>query len=180
MTLQHDISDKMREYEMDYLADVEGCSQAYHLNRCGTETAVPALASACAAWQRCSARDPAVIGRARVTAETMAEIVNGFVDVVSWKSMLFTLLSLVIVVGATNSTLSFFRLKSRKQKQDNKSAAHDHKDERGHPPLPPHATPALHHPMYNPYLYPYPTSAAAEAWHAPSPPATPLKKRMCR
>lgn len=56
------------------------------------------------------------MGRARVTAETFAEILNGFVDVVSWKTMvgcvadqLFSLLTLSIVVGATNSTLSFFR-----------------------------------------------------------------------
>ena len=67
-------------------------------------------------WQRCSARDPANVGRARVAAETVAEIVNGFVDVVSWKSMLFTLLSLIIIVGATNSFLSFFRIRSKATK----------------------------------------------------------------
>ena len=68
-------------------------------------------------WERCAARDPTVVGRARVTAETFAEILNGFVDVVSWKTMvgndvliqLFSLLTLSIVIGATNSTLSFFR-----------------------------------------------------------------------
>lgn len=47
----------------------------------------PALTEACEAWRRCAARDPTVVGRARVTAETFAEILNGFVDVVSWKTM---------------------------------------------------------------------------------------------
>lgn len=47
----------------------------------------PALTEACATWQRCAARDPTVVGRARVTAETFAEILNGFVDAVSWKTM---------------------------------------------------------------------------------------------
>ena len=32
-------------------------------------------------------RDPKVIGRARVYAETMAEVVNGFVDPISWKTL---------------------------------------------------------------------------------------------
>lgn len=86
-TLQRDVADKVREYELEFLGEIEACSQSYHLNKCGTEHAVPALASACASWQRCSAKDPAIVGRARVAAETVAEIVNGFVDVVSWKSM---------------------------------------------------------------------------------------------
>jgi hypothetical protein len=110
----------------EYLAEIEMCSQNYHLNRCGTTGAVPALASACASWQRCSARNPANVGRARVAAETVAEIVNGFVDVVSWKSMLFTLLSLIIVVGATNSFLSFFRIRSRQTQPQPAINAYSH------------------------------------------------------
>ena len=32
-------------------------------------------------------RDVAVVGRAKVAAETFAEILNGFGDTVSWRSM---------------------------------------------------------------------------------------------
>lgn len=32
-------------------------------------------------------RDPAVIGRAKVGAETFAEVINSFVDHISWKTM---------------------------------------------------------------------------------------------
>jgi hypothetical protein len=32
-------------------------------------------------------RDPKVVGKARVYAETMAEVVNGFVDPISWKTL---------------------------------------------------------------------------------------------
>lgn len=76
-----------------------------------------------------------MVGRARVTAETFAEILNGFVDAVSWKTMLFSLLTLSIVVGATNSTLSFFRVNAR----------HAHEA----PPPPPDAA-------YASAYYPYP------------------------
>ncbi|KAI3618395.1 hypothetical protein CBS9595_002758 [Malassezia furfur] len=122
-TVQRDVSQKVHEYEIgtwmshtEYLGEIAACSSAYETNRCGTELQAPALAEACATWQRCASRDPTVVGRARVTAETFAEILNGFVDAVSWKTMvrlaltqLFSLVTLSIVVGATNSTLSFFR-----------------------------------------------------------------------
>jgi len=32
-------------------------------------------------------RDPAAVGRAQVGAETFAGVVNGFVDPISWKTM---------------------------------------------------------------------------------------------
>ncbi|WFC96850.1 hypothetical protein MBRA1_003513 [Malassezia brasiliensis] len=108
-TVQRDVSQKVHEYEIEYLGEIAACSSAYDTNRCGTDLQAPALAEACATWQRCASRDPTVVGRARVTAETFAEILNGFVDAVSWKTMLFSLVTLSIVVGATNSTLSFFR-----------------------------------------------------------------------
>nr|CDI52317.1 conserved hypothetical protein [Melanopsichium pennsylvanicum 4] len=116
-TVQRDVAEKVRAYEMDTLAEITACTAAYTANRCGTDLQAPALASACKNWERCSARDPAVVGTARVTAETFAEILNGFVDSVSWKTMLFTLICFSIVVGATNSFLSFFRIKSQSHTQ---------------------------------------------------------------
>lgn len=89
-----------------------------------------------------------MVGRARVTAETFAEILNGFVDAVSWKTMLFSLLTLSIVVGATNSTLSFFRVNAR----------HAHE-------APPPET------SYAPPYYPYPLPPD---WDGPAP----LRRRV--
>lgn len=127
LTIQHDVSQKVREYELDYLDEISSCEARYTSNRCGSDMQAPALSEACEAWRRCASRDPTVVGRARVTAETFAEILNGFVDVVSWKTMLFSLLTLSIVVGATNSTLSFFRVQT--------AARHDTMPP---PPPPPH------------------------------------------
>lgn len=86
-TVQHDVTEKVREYEIEYLGEIASCSTAYAANHCGTSQQAPALTEACGSWQRCAARDPKIVGRARVTAETFAEILNGFVDVVSWKTM---------------------------------------------------------------------------------------------
>jgi hypothetical protein len=32
-------------------------------------------------------RDPAIVGRAKVGAELIAEVVNGFVEPISWKTL---------------------------------------------------------------------------------------------
>ena len=32
-------------------------------------------------------RDPSKVGRAKVVAETIAEVVNGFVEPISWKTL---------------------------------------------------------------------------------------------
>ena len=92
LTIQHDVSQKVREYELDYLGEISSCEARYTSNRCGSDMQAPALSEACEAWRRCASRDPTVVGRARVTAETFAEILNGFVDVVSWKTMLLSLI----------------------------------------------------------------------------------------
>jgi hypothetical protein len=50
----------------------------------------------CGGWEECMNREVVVGGKTRVVAETLAEVVNGFVDVISFKTMvrLFPFLSL--------------------------------------------------------------------------------------
>jgi hypothetical protein len=45
------------------------------------------MEKACLAWEKCMNRDPTVVGRARVSAETFAEIVNSFIEPISYKTM---------------------------------------------------------------------------------------------
>ncbi|PWN52840.1 hypothetical protein IE53DRAFT_339840 [Violaceomyces palustris] len=170
-TVQQDVAEKVREYEIDILRDITACAKSYADNRCGTSLQAPALAAACQGWERCSARDPAVVGRARVTAETFADILNGFVDAVSWKSMVFTLLTLAIGVRATNSTLSFFRVRSRRHHQSDHRADGQRNFQSGHSGVPPQI-----YPNYAmPYIYPH------HGWDSiNAPPATPARKRFAR
>ena len=44
----------------------------------------------CSDWEECMNREVVVTGKTRVVAETLAEIVNGFVDVISFKTMVST------------------------------------------------------------------------------------------
>ncbi|CBQ71659.1 conserved hypothetical protein [Sporisorium reilianum SRZ2] len=186
-TVQKDVAEKVRAYEMDTLSEITACASAYTANRCGTDLQAPALASACKNWERCSARDPAVVGTARVTAETFAEILNSFVDSVSWKTMFFTLICFSIVVGATNSFLSF-RIKSRSRTQDADRSSQRPQHQAANPPthaiaggssqggshasgIAPYYHPHQHHPDYAPAPhYAYPT------WQQ-LPPSTPSRRR---
>ena len=45
------------------------------------------MEAACRAWELCMNRDPTVIGRIDVVAETFAGVINSFVDPISWKTM---------------------------------------------------------------------------------------------
>ena len=65
------------------------CSKEYLENRCAPTTRVPAMEKACIAWEKCMNRDPTVVGRARVSAETFAEIINSFIEPISYKTMVF-------------------------------------------------------------------------------------------
>ena len=41
----------------------------------------------CKAWEACMSRDPTIVGRTNVVAETFAGVINSFVDPISWKTM---------------------------------------------------------------------------------------------
>jgi hypothetical protein len=45
------------------------------------------MEKACLAWEICMKKDPSTIGRARLHAETFAEVINGLIDPISYKTM---------------------------------------------------------------------------------------------
>lgn len=96
-TVRYDIDQKVEEYSTDILAEMSKCSHEYVRNNCMPGKRVPALETMCNNWERCMNQDPAVVGRAKVSAETFAEILNGFIEPISLKSMAFLV---VLSVGA--------------------------------------------------------------------------------
>ena len=56
------------------------CSKNYLENRCAPSSRVPAMEKPCLTWEKCMNKDPTVVGRARVSAETFAEIINSFIE----------------------------------------------------------------------------------------------------
>lgn len=87
LTLAADIRERTAEYSIEMQQEIMHCSQMYVANRCEPATRVPALEPQCKAWEFCMNRNPKVVGRARVGAETLAEVINGFTEVISWRTM---------------------------------------------------------------------------------------------
>jgi hypothetical protein len=72
--------------EQDMVQEIALCALQYKNNLCATSP-IPAMAQQCGIWETCMQRDPTIIGRAKVGAELIAEVVNGFVEPISWKTL---------------------------------------------------------------------------------------------
>ncbi|KAJ5130037.1 uncharacterized protein N7515_006076 [Penicillium bovifimosum] len=75
----------------------------------------PALETICENWERCMNRDPAKVGRAKVSAHTMAIIINSFIDPISWKAILFFLATISTVTVVSNWSFRSFRHRYQQQ-----------------------------------------------------------------
>lgn len=111
-TIQRDVDQKVDEYSAEILQEMSLCSKEYTENRCSPDHRVPAMEKACTTWERCMNRDPTVVGRAKVSAETFAEIINSFIEPISYKTMIFCILIIFGSVFVSNFAFGFFRAKS--------------------------------------------------------------------
>lgn len=73
-------------YFIDIVQEIAQCAMQYKTNQCATNP-IPALLHQCGLWETCMNRDPTKVGRAKVGAELIAEVVNGFVEPISWKTL---------------------------------------------------------------------------------------------
>lgn len=137
--------------DLEILQEVTTCAQLYKQNLCDTNP-IPAMIHQCANWETCMHRDPSVVGRAKVGAEMLAEVVNGFVEPISWKTLvsrlvylctnlalndflkLFTLSSLSFLTVFVNALLSLYRSRHSPDRQERRVAQ---------PPMIPHF-PSIH------------------------------------
>ncbi|KAF9529470.1 nuclear membrane protein [Crepidotus variabilis] len=109
-TVQRDVEHRISEYRQDIIQEISMCSTQFKNNLCATSP-IPAMIQQCANWDTCMNRDPTVVGRAKVGAELIAEVINGFVEPISWKTLLFTLSSLAFLTVFINTLLSLYRSK---------------------------------------------------------------------
>ncbi|KAK8849686.1 hypothetical protein IAR55_005021 [Kwoniella newhampshirensis] len=116
LTVRRDVKDKMQEYSVEILQEIAECTNLYLTNRCDPTLRVPAMEAPCKAWDACMNRDPTMVGRINVIAETFAGVINSFVEPISWKTMSFTLVTLTFLIALTNSAL--FNLRARASHHD--------------------------------------------------------------
>ncbi|KAF3910395.1 hypothetical protein ABW20_dc0103035 [Dactylellina cionopaga] len=111
VTIQRDVEKKVGEYVNEAVIEVARCQTQWITNRCQPELRVPAMEQQCHVWKVCSDGDPHAIGRSKVSAETFAEIVNGFVEPISYKSMAFCFILVFGCLFVSNFAFGFFRAK---------------------------------------------------------------------
>ncbi|KAL5534708.1 hypothetical protein ACEPAG_1172 [Sanghuangporus baumii] len=162
-TVQRDVEQRIGEYSMDIYQEISTCTQLYKQNLCATSP-IPAMLHQCATWETCMNRDPKVVGRARVGAEMLAEVVNSFIDPISWKTLLFTLSSLAFMTVFVNGLVMLYRARLNPDRQQQHHPSSSSQTPTPIPSLPGHAPslplpipmsnfPPYHAPAYGSYGY---------------------------
>jgi hypothetical protein len=142
-TVRADVENKVDSYATDIIQEIALCLREYERNNCQPGHRVVALEAACSEWEKCMNRDPATVGRARIGAETFAEIINGFIKPISWKSMFFIMFITVGSLVLTNAAFGTYRNYS----------GDDRQQQQPHAPYPnPPSTP---HMIQTPHQTPY-------------------------
>lgn len=88
-----EFGEQLRYRDLDIVQDIAICSSQFKTNHCQTKYMAPAMAQQCSNWETCMNRDPTTIGRAKVSAELIAEVINGFVEPISWKALVRSFVS---------------------------------------------------------------------------------------
>ena len=102
LVVKSDVDMKVEEYSAEIMHEIEICSRNYYENRCEPETRIPAMEAQCNLWTQCMERNPMLVGRAKVSAHTIAEAINGFVEPISYKTMIFIFLVVIAFVCVSN------------------------------------------------------------------------------
>lgn len=87
LTVRRDVEIKVDQQLSRMISEIAQCSKQYRENRCDPKDRVPAMEATCQAWEACMHQDPSLFGRAKLSAETFAEIVNGLIEPISFKTM---------------------------------------------------------------------------------------------
>lgn len=92
LMVRSEVGHKVEEYTHKAAIEIALCTKNYLENRCAPDTRTPYTEAACSSWQKCMDRDPSDVGRASVSAETIADILNSFIERLSYKSMVCSVL----------------------------------------------------------------------------------------
>ncbi|KAF4634963.1 hypothetical protein G7Y89_g3143 [Cudoniella acicularis] len=110
--VKSDIDKEAENLRAEVIAEMTKCSRDYVENACGHDRRLPALESVCHAWGQCMNRDPNSIGKAKVSAQTFAQIFNNFVEPISYKAMIFVVIIATSCIVANNLAFGMFRAKA--------------------------------------------------------------------
>lgn len=109
LTIKGDVQTKVAMEINRINAEIAHCQRQYQENRCHPDHRVPAMEAACTAWQTCIDGGPNSVGSlstAKLAAETFADIINGLIEPISYKTLFFILSSLFGTIFLSNYALN--------------------------------------------------------------------------
>jgi hypothetical protein len=86
-TIRSDVDKASEEATAIVVAEMAKCARDFVDNGCAKSTRPPALEAVCDNWSLCMNRDPNSVGRAKISANTFAQIFNSFIEPISYKAM---------------------------------------------------------------------------------------------
>ncbi|CEP17443.1 hypothetical protein [Parasitella parasitica] len=88
LTVRQDFRLKAVERIQELYKEKMTCSNQYNINQCGHDDRIPAIEDMCNEWASCMNRE-VVVPQAQASAEAIAEIINSFVEPISYKAFAF-------------------------------------------------------------------------------------------
>lgn len=114
-TIRDDIDSKVQLFSEEVVGQMTKCAKDFRENRCDPLERVPAMEQLCRSWEACMQQDPMVVAtRAKFSAETLGEGLNGFFEKISWKTIIC--LSLLLFGLLISYNIAFY-FASRSQQQ---------------------------------------------------------------
>jgi hypothetical protein len=95
VTIQADVNKASEEATSLVVAEMTKCATNYVENGCAKASRPPALEAVCDNWEHCMNRDPNSVGRAKISAHTFAQIFNSFIEPISYKAMVYSLILMI-------------------------------------------------------------------------------------
>ena len=111
-TFKTDVDKHMLEKSASIARKASQCAELYIENKCRPGTRSPALEEYCADLEECMDRDPEAVRRMTAHAATLAEIINGLIDPLSFKSIFIIIFIGIVVTFAANYFFGFVRART--------------------------------------------------------------------
>lgn len=108
LTVRQDFRLKAEEHTEALHKEKLICTNNYIINHCGQNDRIPAIEDMCNEWAACMNRDK-VVAQAKVSAEAIAEIINSFVEPISYKTLIFFSLLTLGTLVFSNVAFSIFK-----------------------------------------------------------------------
>ncbi|EGG12160.1 uncharacterized protein MELLADRAFT_29805, partial [Melampsora larici-populina 98AG31] len=112
LMMRTDINSRLLAQTTQLRQEIQICTDEYHNNRCfPVAQRTKFIEQHCIEWEKCMNQNPNLLSKSKIGAETFAEVMNGFVDVISWKTMIFILSLISAGIYVTNLAMNSYKAK---------------------------------------------------------------------